>query len=715
MRIIQWITLFAGVSIVSATWPDTTKYYGGDATKLPDNPQDLDVAKFSNLPDGQVDGAHEIKALSSLRQFAFETEDMYKADKLASPPWTKSLKVLPTLQGGNLKGFVPISNANVQAHLTANGYVQSAGKNTWESSKVKAAKEIVGTYWGIPVQRTGTGRNIGYRSVTGSVGAKGQRIMGHADTIKSIADTLKYAASLKGDNAWSSAMKFSSPAMKSTLETFHREMDTITWVRFREAGGSVSKDPSGTWTYNIPTQDPNASTKEEITANGHIVTARAFLKTTSTLSTMSNYPEQIVYSNACSAITKRYLFGRRLAKRADRCMPEDIQVVGDDSMGVSSMTTDDQLRAEVNSLRGVKALTGNQKILPNDMGEGFTVDPADSTELDPSSVMEGALTGDEAWEAVEGSFNDILDNAPETVDRSLTSKVMKTLKKNAQARIQALKEVPFGAPTDKIITAEARKMALERMAAKYLNTYGNHYQKDDTDDPDAEDLDPDALEISMEMPFHDIDYRNLADLKDIAEGNLIDDVAALDSSVGGLEKSPTENDGGLDYFRPELAVAGTTEYSKLWGFLGDKIDAVLKDPKTPKWKLLRARAMLSRAQKSIEVRNKELQNKQKEGGEITQLDIDEYDAMHEFYGKVSDSLVDKDIDSMPDTAEDKANPLPEFSRDPGMIPKLSPRTTFKTQKGKPMGWRGGIRAIADANRRWNHATRPFSVGGNKKN
>lgn len=718
MRIIQWVTLFIGVGVVSATWPNLEGY-----TDLPESPKDLDLDRLANLPGGQVYGAAEIKALAAFKDFVGGVTRLYPKDK--APYWAEDAKgkLLPhlsiryrakggVLAGPDLRGYQPVTNSDVMAHLTAKGYVADqtsvttpGGVATWKNPQQTYATGITGTYWGIPVQATnGANGAIGYLSGVGSV----MPGVGYPRAIEDFGRILTKAVNTKSPNGWKDLNGYLNDPMKANLESFHRGIDTSARGRYDGlvAFGHLTASAAGGTEF-----DAGAI----IGDTGHVTAAKAFLKMGSIVSTISTYPGQATYSASCSTITKRYLFGRPLAKRAGNCMPDDIQIVGDDTEGISSMTPDDQLRAEVNSLRGIKALTGNPKILPNDVGEGFTVDPADWTELDPSSIVEGSLTGDEAWESVEGSFNDVLEKAPGTVDRPLASKVMKMLKKNLQARIQALKEVPNGAPADKIITAEARKMAMERMVAKYFTAYGTHYQRDDPDDPVPAGVDDGDLNFSTEMPFHDIDYRNLGDLKDIAEGNLIDDAATLDGTTGGLEGSPKEEDGGLDYFRPELAVAGTTEYSKLWGFLGDKIDAVLKDPKAPKWKLLRARAMLSRTQKSIEARTKELQNKQKEGVEITQVDVDEYEAMHEFHGKISDSLDGKDIDSMPDTAEDKANPLPEFSVDPGAISSLPPKITFKPQKGKPGGLRKGIKGILNANRRWKYATRPLSVGGNKKN
>lgn len=118
---------------------------------------------------------------------------------------------------------------------------------------------------------------------------------------------------------------------------------------------------------------------------------------------------------------------------------------------------------------------------------------------------------------------------------------------------------------------------------------------------------------------------------------------------------------------------------------------LIKNPNTPKWKLVRLRAMLSKNSRSLEMRIKVLQSKEKSGETTTKQEKDEYEAIDGFHRVVAGALETRNVDGMTTTPEDKTriDAMPEYTEDPQKIVPAPPRIVVKVQQGKPAFTRAG--------------------------
>ncbi|KAF9309406.1 hypothetical protein BGZ91_007437 [Linnemannia elongata] len=101
--------------------------------------------------------------------------------------------------------------------------------------------------------------------------------------------------------------------------------------------------------------------------------------------------------------------------------------------------------------------------------------------------------------------------------------------------------------------------------------------------------------------------------------------------------------------------------------------------------------MLSKNSRSLEMRIKVLQSKDKNGETTTKQEKDEYEAIDGFHRVVAGALETRNVDGMTTTPEDKTkiDAMPEYTEDPQKIVPAPPRIVVKVQQGKPAFTRAG--------------------------
>ncbi len=504
-----------------------------------------------------------------------------------------------------------------------------------------------------------------------------------------------------------------APDLERSLENLQSssyDYGIARWVDLERTTGPLDYESENTWSITI---DANkiAAINSGWTATKDINHGKVLSSVTKIGATLwkagNTWTKEKVdpFGPGCTNLRRRAL-RRSLVKRARTCMRE-LEVINDDTAGTTAAPHDVVKRVALERFRMIKALTGNPNILPRDTGEGVSSDPFDNTELDPNEIYDGASDLDEAMKLIDDSFSSILDQEPEKVDKSLSSKILKALKKETQMRIannKGVRSVQMLVNRNKQITAESMKNSYNDLAMKYLNRMERPHEMDDDDDPpptdpSGQDLNP--QEVSVELSFYPEDYENPTVTEAVATADVLEIAADILPQMKPLDDAPTAEDGGETYIDPTHALPGTNEFSGLFRAMSGLVKETVDDPKVSKWKLVKIRAMLARNAKSLEARAASLKEKQESGKEITQKEVDEYEAVHAFHQSASDSLVGKDIDGMSETPEDveKIKAISEYTPDPGAIIPSPTKVTVKAQKGKPTSWKSGVKIVANSSRK----------------
>ncbi|KAG0067758.1 hypothetical protein BGZ89_005711 [Linnemannia elongata] len=399
---------------------------------------------------------------------------------------------------------------------------------------------------------------------------------------------------------------------------------------------------------------------------------------------------------------------RNLAKRADACVPK-IVVTGKDSLGAKDKGAVARRARQADILRRIRELTKDVKIFPNDNGGTPPEDPF-TGDIPPREMHADAEDADGAWELVTNAFETIIDTQPELLDKSMVASVIRAFKEDYRFNIATIKARPdtrllMGLFRNQMISAESRKNSIDNLAKKYLATFGTSYraEKSADDQPNSalDTLNENGVGEDVETTFDGSNYGSAQDVGSVAEASVMDDLAEVTGAMQPVAKQPDVEggeEGGIDMSR---AVPGTNEYAQVYRVMATVTRDLIKNPATPKWKLLRLRATLARNVKSLEMRIKVLETKQKDGDTITQKEVDEYNAIHDFHEVTSTTLEERDIDSMTTTPEDKAkiDTAPEYGEDPMKVLPPPARLAVKPQVGKPSWTRAGIGKIPLSNRK----------------
>lgn len=395
---------------------------------------------------------------------------------------------------------------------------------------------------------------------------------------------------------------------------------------------------------------------------------------------------------ACSVtVTKR-----SLAKRADgSCIPK-ITVLNRDSLNAKDKGNAARLNRQAQILRMIKFFTGNNKILRNDNGGTPSEDPFSPGDISARDVHEDAEDQDAAWGLVTDAFSSVLDNQPEVVDKGLAASIIRAFEDDYRHNIAMIKaradtRLVMSLFRNQMITAESRKNTINTLAKKFLGIYGTSYRdvkgaNDPPGDTGAEGGEPD-----VDVVFDSNKYGDPQDIGSVAESGVLDDLAETTGAIGTVGKQPDIENGeeaGIDVSR---MLPGTDEYAQVYRVMATVTRDLIKNPNTPKWKLVRLRAMLSKNSRSLEMRIKVLQSKEKNGETTTKQEKDEYEAIDGFHRVVAGALETRNVDGMTTTPEDKAkiDAMPEYTEDPGNIIQAPTKIAVKVQQGKPAFTRAG--------------------------
>ncbi|KAF9971886.1 hypothetical protein BGZ73_005054 [Actinomortierella ambigua] len=652
------------------------------------------------------------------REFRYlrDTMNLFNHIKSLNPPpaWANNLpRVFPYYRETtgvnkpvNLRGFVPSRNVpgSITSLLKRDQIIWKEG-NTWKGSGGK----VDGTFYGIPVRQDPNS----YRAMDYTI-IHHEDLDAHdgtyAGALNRIADVLNQQVDDANGNPSTIADEIAGLVTNgdTIAEGFVASMQTNAFRASSLRWPSTMKHVTAGTNAVFDLDRFNSALGENIRSETylHAIVLKGMIRAGVALNripTSSNSNGQINYGG-CGGLTRRSLIKRQ----EGTCIPiTNLDVVNDDTMGEGQVPDDFVKQSELNTYRAIKYATNNPKILPRDTGEGVSSDPLDNTELDPTELYDGAETIDDAMNAIEDAFSAILDKEPAEVDKSLVSKILKGFKKEIRMRIannKGVRDVQWLLSLrNKRITAEAKKNAYERLVEKYQDKFGNHPDLDDPDDPPTMDpngggIEMSAFDISMELPFHEEDYEPPSVTDAVATSDVLQIASEVVPGMQKLDDAPSVEEGGETYIDPTHALPGTNEFAGLFRRMATTVRDIVNDPTTPKWKLVKIRAMLARNAKSIDARVKMLENKQKEGKEITQQEINEYEALTAFHESVSASLKGKDISGMPETPEDtaKIDAMSEYTPDPRRVVSFAKKPVFKAQKGKPAAWRSGIKTVTNS-------------------
>ncbi|KAG0020407.1 hypothetical protein BGZ82_011602 [Podila clonocystis] len=684
----------------------------------------LEKRAWIDLPNPDADprkGPREFRALRDTRQLFLDLKGGVYGDV---PPWAAGLpNVLSNYKTGVVDGFdrtgyVPFAKVPAaMIRALTKKLVWDMGKGGYKDDNGRGTPKVWmhGIYFGIPVNKAGETLKSAYGAVVAgyhygdAFGAIGTTLdasgpWGPNGEAITVADAINIMANgPAGDGVGG------DPALRNVVGTIQRNLYQASLARFKDIPGGVVRNEDGTDTFDGDALDTAVAGVNSET-QGHAKILKGMVRMgfkLNAVQTGENHAEttnRVRYGSCSGSPAKRSLF-----KRAEDCIPEQVEVINDDTMGEGPSPHDLIKQTALNNIRAIKYATGNLKILPRDNGEGTSSDPMDNTELDPAELVEGAENTDEAMDFIEDAFGAILDKEPDQVDRGLVSKILKGMRKEVRMRIANNKGVQgvhwARDMINKRITAEAKKNAYDRLVDKYVDKFGNHPDFDDPDDPPAKDQDGNvdfsAFEISIELPFHEEDYEPPSITDAIATSDVLEIASEVIPGMKKLDGAPTTEEGGETYIDPTHALPGTNEYANMVRAMAVSIRDIVKDPKTPKWKLVKIRAMLARNAKSVDARYKILDQKQKEGKEISPQEADELDALTALQNSAADSLSGRDMDSMEETPEDTAqiDAMSKYTPDPRRVVTVAKRPPIKAQKGKPASWRTGMRQVLPSDRK----------------
>lgn len=397
-------------------------------------------------------------------------------------------------------------------------------------------------------------------------------------------------------------------------------------------------------------------------------------------------------------------------KREDSCLP-DMDIIGDDSFDAEEKPSDLVSRDEIEALSNIGYGAGITEVLDGYNWEGVPQDWDDYTELDHNMIFKGSENLDDALEKLEDAINAKLDEDPDKLpDRKLLARGLVKFRQAVRTRVANLKAQNGDIKIDKQITAEARKNAVDRLADKYKDTFGNTI---DMDNPDNEGKDPEYFSDENTPDSFD-DYRPPEVTASIAEADtlsVITEVLYDDPTIGSINDAPNVGTGGEAVIDVTHMVPGSTGYMDTWKRLMVKVALRMdQNSKLAKWQYRRLRVCLNKLRTVIEKREAALDKKVQSDTPISAQEVDEYEGFHGIYKSFADNVAQ----IKPSELDPTDKPDPDFAPDPGYIPKLPAKKVFKPAS-KSVVFNSGIRSIKDSLRKFKKGSVKSTHGTRRNN